>query len=476
MFSRMAEVYAGFSEYTDAQVGRIVDYLEETGQLDNTIIFYCADNGASGEGSPNGSVNEGKIFGGYPDDEQENLRMVDKLGSPDTYNHYPTGWAAAFSTPYRMFKRYVYQGGVCDPMVIHWPAGISAKGEIRNQYHHSTDVVATILDVCGVSMPEEYNGVAQRPLDGVSMRYSFDASADGASEKHTQYYEMFGNRGIWHDGWKAVTEHGPVSGKGDFENDVWQLFHTDVDRSEAHDVAAEHPEKLEELKRLWMAEAQRNLVLPLNDLQVIGNPKDFETFINMEFHVPVPPSGQYTYYPGTTEVPERSAANVHGVSYKVLAEVDTTADTEGVIFAHGSRFGGHAMFVKDGQLTYAYNFLGIPPEADVSAPLPTPGKHIFGVEFTKTGTGQYREATGPLKLYIDDELVAQQDIRTVLGHFSLCGEGLCIGYDSGDAVSKQYQGSRFDYTGGRIKKVVFDIADDAYVDLEAHLAAAMARD
>ena len=421
-------------------------------------------------------MNEGKIFGGYPDDEQENLRMVDKLGSPDTYNHYPTGWAAAFSTPYRMFKRYVYQGGVCDPMVIHWPAGISAKGEIRNQYHHSTDVVATILDVCGVSMPEEYNGVAQRPLDGVSMRYSFDASADGASEKHTQYYEMFGNRGIWHDGWKAVTEHGPVSGKGDFENDVWQLFHTDVDRSEAHDVAAEHPEKLEELKKLWMAEAQRNLVLPLNDLQVIGNPKDFETFINMEFHVPVPPSGQYTYYPGTTEVPERSAANVHGVSYKVLAEVDTTADTEGVIFAHGSRFGGHAMFVKDGQLTYAYNFLGIPPEVDVSAPLPTPGKHIFGVEFTKTGTGQYREATGPLKLYIDDELVAQQDIRTVLGHFSLCGEGLCIGYDSGDAVSKQYQGSRFDYTGGRIKKVVFDIADDAYVDLEAHLAAAMARD
>ncbi len=145
MFSRMAEVYAGFSEYTDAQVGRIVDYLEESGQLDNTLIIYCADNGASGEGSPNGSVNEGKIFGGYPDDEAENLRMVDKLGSPDTYNHYPTGWAAAFSTPYKMFKRYTYQGGVCDPLVIHWPAGISARGEVRHQYHHSTDIVPTIL-------------------------------------------------------------------------------------------------------------------------------------------------------------------------------------------------------------------------------------------------------------------------------------------------------------------------------------------
>ena len=154
MFCRMAEVYAGFSEYTDAQVGRIVDYLEESGQLDNTIIFYCADNGASGEGTPNGSVNEGKIFGGYPDDLEQNLAMVDQLGSPDTYNHYPTGWATAFSTPYRMFKRYMYQGGVCDPLVIHWPAGITAKGEVRHQYHHSTDIVPTIYDVCGVEMPD----------------------------------------------------------------------------------------------------------------------------------------------------------------------------------------------------------------------------------------------------------------------------------------------------------------------------------
>lgn len=179
MFSRMAEVYAGFSEYTDSQVGRIVDYLEESGQLENTLIIYCADNGASGEGSPNGSVNEGKIFGGYPDDEAENLRMVDKLGSPETYNHYPTGWAAAFSTPYKMFKRYTYQGGVCDPLVIHWPAGIKSRGEVRHQYHHSTDIVPTILEACGVTFPETYNGVEQTPLSGVSMAYSFDAAPTG---------------------------------------------------------------------------------------------------------------------------------------------------------------------------------------------------------------------------------------------------------------------------------------------------------
>jgi arylsulfatase len=475
MFSRMAEVYAGFSEYTDAQVGRIIDYLEESGQLENTLVIYCADNGASGEGSPYGSVNEGKVFGGYPDDEQQNLSMVDKLGSPDTYNHYPTGWAAAFSTPYKMFKRYTYQGGVADPLVIHWPAGFSAKGEIRHQYHHSVDIVPTILEACGVTFPDTYSGVAQTPLSGVSMVPSFTQSPDGPTNKKTQYYEMFGQRGIWHEGWKAVTVHGPVSGKGDFPGDEWELYHTDVDRAEAHNLAAEHPEKLEELKALWLEEAKANLVLPLNDLQVLGNPKDFETFMNMEFHQPAPPSGQFVYYPGTSEVPERSAANVHGGSYRIAAEVEFTPDTEGVIFAHGSRFGGHALVVKDGQVHYVYNFLGIPPEDRVSAPVPTSGRHIIGVEFVKEGTGDYREPKGPVRLYIDDQQVDEKQIRTVLGHFSLCGEGLTIGRDSADPVSSLY-GYGFDFTGGEIAKVVFDIADDTYVDLEAHLAAAYARD
>lgn len=218
LFSRMAEVYAGFSEYTDAQVGRIVDYLEESGQLENTIIIYAADNGASGEGGPNGSVNEGKLMGGYPDDEAQNLAMVDELGSPNTYGHYPTGWARGFSTPYRMFKRYSYQGGVCDPLVIHWPAGIRSKGAVRSQYHHSTDIVPTILEACGIEMPEVYRGVEQTPLSGVSMLYSFD-DTDAPTTKVTQYYEMFGSRGIWHQGWKAVTVHGPGNGRGAFEND-----------------------------------------------------------------------------------------------------------------------------------------------------------------------------------------------------------------------------------------------------------------
>lgn len=374
-----------------------------------------------------------------------------------------------------MFKRYTYQGGVCDPLVIHWPAGITARGEVRHQYHHSTDIVPTILEACGVEFPEVYNGVEQTPLAGVSMGYSFDAAPEGPTRKKTQYYEMLGQRGIWHEGWKAVAVHGPMSGLSDFANDEWELYHTDVDRAEATNLAAQHPDKVEELKALWMAEAKANDVLPLNDLQIIGNPKDFETFVGMEFHQPAPPSGQFVYYPGTTEVPERAAANVHGVSYKIAAEVEFTPDTEGVIFAHGSRFGGHALVVKDGQVHYVYNFLGIPPEDHVSAPVPTSGKHIIGVEFTKEGVGEYREGVGPVTLYIDDQQVGQKRIRTVLGHFSLCGEGLTIGRDSADPVSSLY-GYGFDFTGGEIVKVVFDIADDAYLDLEAHLAAAMARD
>jgi arylsulfatase A-like enzyme len=468
LFSRMAEVYAGFSEYTDVQVGRIVDYLEESGQLDNTLIMYAADNGASGEGSPNGSVNENKFFNAWPDSIEDNLPLIDKLGSPETYNHYPTGWAVGFSTPYRMFKRYSYQGGVCDPLVIYWPTAIEATGEVRNQYHHCTDIVPTILDCCGVQMPVVVDGYQQTPLPGVSMRYSFDA-ADAPTQKQTQYYEMLGTRAIWHQGWKAVTEHGPVPiGLGKFDQDRWQLFHTDEDRAEAHDVADQHPDKLEELKALWLEEAKRYHVLPLNDLSILE-------FRALEYEVAVPPSGQYTYYPGTSMIPEASAANTINVSYKILAEVEFTNDTEGVIVAQGSRFGGQSLFVKGHELHYVYNFLGIPPEQAIVGDAPTSGTHVVGVEFSKEGMGEHHEPHGTLKLYVDDDVVGEGEIRTLASRFSLCGEGLCVGYDGGDAVSSEYT-PPFEFTGGRIAKVVFDIADDAYVDVERHMAAAMARD
>ena len=474
LFCRMAEVFAGYSEYTDAQVGRIVDYLEQSGQLDNTIIFYCADNGASGEGSPNGSVNENKIFNTYPDRIEDNLPFLDRLGSPDTYNHYPTGWAVAFSTPYRMFKRYTYQGGIADPLVISWPAGIAAGGEVRNQYHHCTDIVPTILDCCGVEMPTFVNGAEQTPLPGVSMRYSFESAPDAPTRKVTQYYELFGARGLWHDGWKAVTEHGPMSGSAGFQNDKWQLFHTDVDRSEAHDLAVEHPDTVRELEAMWYTEAGRYDVLPLNSYPMTG--EGVIEFFSRQYHVAVPKTGRYTYYPGTLEVPEHSAINTHVGSWRALAEVDLAdPDAHGVIFAQGSRFGGHSLFIKDRKLYYVYNFLGVGDEQTWVTDIPAPGRHILGVDFTRETVDDEYQPRGTTRLYVNDQQVAEGPMRAMAIQFSLSGEGLCIGYDGGDPVSRQY-GSKFAFTGGEIIQVVFDVADEVYLDAETRLAALLARD
>jgi len=467
LFSRMAEVYAGFSEYTDAQVGRIIDYLEESGQLDNTLVLYCADNGASGEGTPNGSVNENKFFNAYPDDLEQNLAMIDKLGSPDSYNHYPTGWAVAFSTPYRMFKRYSgYSGGTADPLVISWPKRIKARGELRSQYHHSVDIVPTILEAVGVKMPAVVDGLKQRPLAGVSMVYSFDG-AMAPTTKQTQYYEMLGTRGIWHRGWKAVAEHGPIPlDLGHFDQDRWQLFHTDVDRSEAVDLAAKYPEKVKELSALWLAEARKYNVLPLSDISI-------PALHPLEYHPAVPPDGRYTYYPGTAEVPEASAAPTLGRSFKFVAAVDFTADSKGVIVAQGSRFGGYSLFVKDGALTFVYNFLGIPPEQRVSAKAPASGRHLVGVEFVKEKMSEHHETLGTLKLYIDGTVAGQGPFRTQSGHYSLAGEGLCIGYDSEDVVSAEYKPG-FNFSGGTIAKVVFGVGGDTFIDLERDFRAKMA--
>ena len=468
LFARMAEVFAGFSEYTDHQVGRIVDYLEQSGQLDNTLVFYCADNGASGEGSPNGSVNENKFFNGWPDEMEENLAHLDDLGSPNTYNHYPTGWAMAFSTPFRMFKRYSYQGGVCDPMVVHWPKGIKAKGGIRHQYHHAIDVVPTILECCGLEFPKTLNGHEQVPLPGHSMRYSFDAP-DAPTTKERQYYAMLGTRGIWENGWKAVAVHGPTSGIGHFDKDAWQLFHTDEDRSEAHDLAQEHPDKLKALIDAWFEEAERYGVLPLDDRlphEILADPRP----------QPEPDRSTFVYYPDTADVPESVAVNTRGRSFRILAEVELTSpDAEGVIFAHGSRFGGHALFLKDQKLWYVYNFLGISPEQQfVSGPL-EPGKHVLGMEFIKEGTGAHGEATGTTSLYVDDDVVASGPMRTQQAQFTLCGDGLCIGRDSADAVSKEYR-SPARFKGGTIMEVEVNVGDDRYVDLEKQAAAMMARE
>ncbi|WP_134322123.1 arylsulfatase [Cumulibacter soli] len=468
LFSRMAEVFAGFSEYTDAQIGRMVDYLEQSGQLDNTLIFYCADNGASGEGSTSGSVNENKFFNGFPDDVEENLQYLDALGSPDTYNHYPTGWAAAFSAPFQMFKRYSqYAGGTCDPMIIHWPAGIKAKGEIRHQYHHVTDIVPTILDVAGIDMPDVYRGVEQKPLNGVSMRYSFDG-ADAPTAKQRQYYCMLGTRGLWQDGWKVAAVHAPLTGHGRFDEDEWELYNLEEDRAEAHNLAADYPEKVQELVAAWFEEAEANQVLPLDDRSALEQ-------LTVERPQAEPSRNRYIYYPDSGAVPEGVAVSVRGRSYKIIADVDITEDAEGVIFAHGSRFGGHSLFIKNRKLHYVYNFLGVKPEQTFVSDVLPAGKHALGVEFVREGAGEFRESLGTAKLYVDDQVVDSGPMRTQTGKFTLCGDGLCVGFDSGDNVSRDYT-SPFAFTGGRIYGVAVDVSPEAYLDLETEALAVLSRE
>jgi arylsulfatase len=374
----------------------------------------------------------------------------------------------AFSTPFRMFKRYSYQGGVSDPLVVHWPKGIAAKGAVRHQYHHAIDIVPTILECIGLEFPKTLNGHEQVPLPGHSMRYSFDA-ADAPTPKERQYYAMLGTRGIWEKGWKAVTVHGPTSGIGHFDEDEWQLFHTEEDRSEAHDLAKEHPEKLKQLIDAWFEEAEKFDVLPLDDRlppEILNDPRP----------QPEPPRDTFVYFPDTAEVPEAVAVNTRSRSFKILADVEITSpDAQGVIFAHGSRFGGHALFLKDQKLWYVYNFLGISPEQQFVSDKLDPGKYVLGMEFAKESVGDYGEAHGTTRLYVNDEVVAEGAMRTQLAAFTLCGDGLCVGRDSGDAVSKEYTAPAT-FKGGTIVQVEVNVGDDQYVDLEKEAAAMMARE
>ncbi len=400
LFARMAEVYAGFSSYTDHELGRLIDYLEESGEINNTVIVVVSDNGASGEGGPDGSVNENLLFNSMPDDLQQNLRMIDDLGSPKTYNHYPNGWAMAFNTPFKMWKRYSYNGGICDPLILAWPEGIKASGEVRHQYHHAIDIVPTVLDCCGIEAPEILNGYTQSPMQGVSMRYTFEAH-DAPTARDTQYYEMLGTRGIWHQGWKAVTRHPPLSDRGHFDQDVWELYHTDADRSEAHNLADEHPDRLQDLINIWWVEAGRNNVLPLDDriaVEILNQPRPQLS----------KPRSTYVYYPGSADVPEAAAVNMRNRSFTILADLEIQSpDAGGVIFSMGSKFGGHTLFIKDHRLYYEYNFVGqkvFKFKSDVDVP---DGHVVLGVEFTKEKEDPKGVANGDLKMFINDELVGR---------------------------------------------------------------------
>jgi arylsulfatase A-like enzyme len=470
LFARMAEVYAGFLAHADHHIGRLLDYLDESDQLENTLLVLVSDNGASGEGGPNGSVNEMKFANGVPDDLEENLAKLDDLGSTKTYNHYPNGWAMAFNTPFKMWKRYEFNGGTADPCIMSWPAGIKARGEIRDQYHHAIDIVPTVLDILRVDPPETIKGHTQSPLDGVSMRGSLDAAGNPSARK-TQFYAMLGSRSIWHDGWKAVTTHPTLAGWGHFNDDEWELYHTEVDRAELHNLASEHPDKLRELVNIWFSEAGRNGAFPLDDrspVEILNTPRPQLTAART----------RYVYYPDTAAVSEWQAVSTRNRSFTIGALVDIPAPgAQGVLFAIGARFGGHALYVKDNRLHYVNSFVGSDEQMIVgSEDVPTGENLILSAAFDKDG--QERDhATGVLSLYQGDRKVAEGRIKTQLGAFAVAGAGLYVGRQSGEPVTQDYPGeSPHRFTGGRINRVAIDVSGEPYLDLEREAALMLMRE
>ena len=470
LFTRMAEVFAGFLSYTDAQIGRVLDYLEETGQLDNTIIVVISDNGASGEGGPDGSVNATKFYNGYIDTAEEGLKFLDQLGSPQTYNHYPIGWAMAFNTPYKLYKRYAsHEGGIADTAIISWPNGIGARGEVRDNYVSVCDITPTVYDLLDITPPATVRGIPQKPLDGVSFKVALD-NPDAPTGKETQFYAMLGTRGIWHKGWFANTVHAATpSGWSHFDADRWELFHIEADRSQCHDVAAEHPDKLAELTALWFSEADRYNGLPLADLNVVETMTRWRPYL-------AGGRSSYIYYPNTSEVGLGAAPELNGQSFTVLADVTVDrTDAQGVLFKHGGGHGGQVLFIADGRLHYVYNFLGECEQLLVS-PDPIPlGRHIFGVQYQRTGTLEGTHTPlGDTALYVDNHAVAElSGMRTHPGMFAT--GGICVGRNSGSAVSLSYR-APFAFTGGTIAQVTMNLSGEPYEDLERRLAVAFSKD
>ncbi|MGB5657493.1 MAG: arylsulfatase [Acidimicrobiia bacterium] len=469
LFTRMAEVFAGFISYTDHEIGNFIDYLEESEQLDNTIIVVVSDNGSSAEGGPSGSFNENKFFNNIPDTVEENLKHLDELGGTKSYNHYNTGWAWAFDTPFPYWKRFAgYEGGTADACIVAWPKGIAARGEVREQYLHAVDVVPTLYDLLGVTPPPVLKGYTQSEIEGESFAASI--TDPSAPERESQFYSMLGQRALYHQGWLANTLHPPLSGWSGFDQDEWELYHLAEDRTQSHNVAAEHPDRLEQMKGLWFYNAGVYSGLPLDDRSAME-------ILTSDRPQPSPPRNRYIYYPDTADIPESVAVNIRRRSYTIAAgAVLDSTEAAGVLFAHGGFPGGHALYLKDGKLHYVYNWLGENIQTVTSTRNIEAGRHLFVAEFDKTGDDpKTASAIGTLTLFIDTDPVASSEIMTQPGNFALTGDGLCVGRDSLSAVSPDYE-SPFAFTGGTIDRVIVDVSGDDYVDHEKQAQAWLLRD
>ena len=473
---RQMEVYAGFMEHTDYQVGRLVDALEDLGILEDTLVYYIVgDNGASAEGTINGTFNEYFTLNGASAMESVEFMVsrVDEFGSPTSYNHYAVGWAHAMDTPYQWTKQVAsHWGGTRNGTIVHWPRGIEARGEIRAQFHHVIDVAATVLDVAGIPEPTIVNSVQQKPYEGVSMAYSFDDPA-AAERRETQYFEMFVNRGIYHKGWTACTRHS-VPWRLDMslpaiDDDVWELYSPD-DWTQARNIAAENSEMLRELQRQFLIECVKYNVLPLDDRRV----ERFNTEISGR---PALIKGNsQLLFSGMGRLSESAIINLKNKSHSVTAEVVLPdGEANGVIIAQGGAFGGWALYAKEGKLKYTYNFFGVklfPTEA--TTPLP-PGKHQVRMEFAYDGGGLAKG--GQVILYCDGQQIGQGRVDATQPLIFSADETCDIGNETGSTVSPDYTAETSKFNGV-INWVQLDAGADDHDHLispEERLNLAMAR-
>ena len=479
-------VYAGFVSFTDHHFGRILQFLEEIGERDNTLIMVVSDNGASSEGGPVGSLNEMFFFNNVKESLEDNLKMIDKLGGVETLNHYAWGWTNAGNTPFRRWKRETYRGGTTDPCIVSWPKGIKPRGEIRTQYAHIIDFVPTVLEALGTEAPQSIRGVTQAPIDGVSFAHTFNQAA-APSQHHTQYFEMIGHRAIDHDGWRAVcpwpgpsfTEAAqkgrkfgtPISNDvmADIEAHDWELYHIAEDYSECHNLAAENREKVIEMVGRWWAEAGKYQVLPVGG-------SAFERR-NVERPTIAKSRNKFVLYAGGSGVPFTAAPKLYNRPWSITANVVIPkGGAEGVLLALGGRTGGYTFFVKEKRLHFLYNWLGHDKFWLHSSDTIPEGEVELRYEFEPTGKPDVAQGRGvPARgqLYINRKLVASLDMPySVLNMFGT--QGMTCGYDGGEpAAPEEYEGT-FRFTG-TIQRVTVDVSGELIQDSEAELKIAMMR-
>ncbi len=483
LYARMMEVFAGFLEHTDFHIGRLLDFLGKVGELDNTIIMVLSDNGASAEGGPTGSVNGNLFFNNVPESLETNLAAIDEIGGPTTFNHYAWGWTWAGNTPFRRWKRETYRGGISDPFIVHWPAGIKAKNEVRRHFAHAIDMVPTILDALDIEAPTTIRGVTQAPIEGFSLAHTFD-DATAAGKHHTQYFEMMGHRSIYHDGWRAVcpwpgpsfTEAGAFFGKPipadtltEIDATGWELYHVDEDWAENHNLAAENRARLIEMIATWYVEAGKYNVMPVDGRGV-------QRFAEERPQLTADRS-RYTFYPHTQAVPFNAGPRLLNRSHSITAEVEIPeGGAEGVLVSYGGTDGGYTLFVQDGLLQYVQNYVArdyLHVKAD--KPL-TAGRHELRFEFEVTGEPDFahgKGAAGRAQLYVDGKLTGQSDFpHTTPLSLGLTG-GITVGADPGAPVCPFYR-APFEFTG-IIHQVTFDLSGELIEDDEATMRRVMAR-